>query len=98
MSSLKASRNPFSLRLGSTVISFRSNEAGKGTVVIKKGRKTVRKLGTKTLGAGRVGKFKWDGRDSRRRPVAVGKYIAVVTMIDVAGNKTTRKLTVRVKA
>jgi hypothetical protein len=97
VSSLKSSRNPFSLRKRKTVISFRSSEAGKHSVVIKKGAKTIRKFATKSVGANTTAKVVWDGKDAKRRKVRVGKYVATVTVTDAVGNKTTRKLTITVK-
>jgi hypothetical protein len=39
----------------------------------------------------------WTGKDSRNRLVKAGKYTALLTATDKAGNRTAKKITITVK-
>jgi hypothetical protein len=90
--SFKATSNPFNLRKAKrTKISFKSNEAAKFTLAIKKGRKTIRKVAIKALTkAGSRGVY-WAGKDSRNRLVKAGKYTALLTATDKVGNRVAKE-------
>jgi hypothetical protein len=98
ITNFKATRNPFNLRKTKTTkIGFKSNEAAKFTLVIKKRRATMRKLAVKALAGAGSRPVKWNGKTSKRRLVRAGKYTVILTAIDTAGNKVTKKFTLRVK-
>ena len=96
--SFKATSNPFNLRKTKrTKVSFKSNEAAKFTLAVKKGRKTIRKVAVKALKKAGSRAVYWTGKDSRNRLVKAGKYTALLTATDKAGNRATKKITITVK-
>ena len=96
--SFKAASNLFNLRKAKrTKISFKSNEAAKFTLAIKKGRKTIRKVAVKALKKAGSRAVYWTGKDSRNRLVKAGKYTALLTATDKAGNRAAKKITITVK-
>jgi large repetitive protein len=95
VSGAKATPKPFNLRrVKKAVITAAVNEASKTTVVVKKGAKTIRKLGTKKTRKGVRYKWLWTGKDARNRLVKSGKYTVVITATDLVGNKRIKKLTI----
>jgi hypothetical protein len=96
--SFKAASDPFNLRKAKrTKISFKSNEAAKFTLAIKKGRKTIRKVAVKALKKAGSRAVYWTGKDSRNRLVKAGNYTALLTATDKAGNRVAKKITITVK-
>jgi hypothetical protein len=98
ISLFKATPKPFNLRKAKrTKISFKSNEAAKVTLAIKKGRKTIRKVAVKALKKAGSRAVYWTGKNSRNRLVKTGKYTALLTATDKVGNRVTKKITITVK-
>jgi hypothetical protein len=93
----KAKPNPFNLQVSTRcAISSVIGEAGDVAVKIMKGTSLIRQLTTKHFGAG-AAKRSWNGRNKNKQLVRSGKYKAVMTVTDAAGNTTTKSVTITVQ-
>jgi Ca2+-binding RTX toxin-like protein len=83
-------------RQGVTQASFHVNEGARVTARVLHNGRRVRTLPKQTLEQADTVQVNWNGRDSRRRRVAPGRYTLVISVRDLASNVTVRRVTIAV--
>lgn len=80
---------------GSTTFTFRVNEKGHRTFLVKRNGIVVKRFAAQLHPRGVV-KKSWKGRNDAGRTVVDGRYVVVMRAVDLAGNRSVARVPVRV--
>jgi hypothetical protein len=89
---------PFTFDIGEQgrlALRFRVSERVQLTVLVRQEGRTIRRLAPSTVSRGLVTRY-WNGRDAEQHRVKNGRYVVVVNVKDLAGNKAALRTPVHV--